>query len=168
MYLHIYYVAKEGMLPGESISTPRRSVFTFLAKFGQNCIFVAARTLQLASQMPYKEGAWWFIIYITMHSICSGATIVEDRVWITLGQFWRFWSFLTKLNIYIFLIIWIRKMIPTLDNDNITYIQPFQTRNVSRTMLVHRLYRNFDGLAEKHVFYTFFRQIHHLTNTSLK
>ena len=29
MYLYIYYVAKEGMLAGESIYTARRSVFTF-------------------------------------------------------------------------------------------------------------------------------------------
>ena len=29
MYLDIYYVAKEEMLAGESIYTPRRSVFTF-------------------------------------------------------------------------------------------------------------------------------------------
>jgi hypothetical protein len=27
---------------------------------------------------------------------------------------------------------------------------------MSRTILVHQIYRNFDGLAEKHVFYTYF------------
>ena len=44
MYLYVYYMAKEGMIVGPSIYTPRRTVFTFL---GQNCIFVATHTLQL-------------------------------------------------------------------------------------------------------------------------
>ncbi len=81
-----------------------------------------------------------------------------ESLQINFDDFGRFWQ---KSNIYIFLIIWIRKMIPTLDHDNITYIWPYQTRNVSRTMLVHQIYRNFDGLAEKHIFCTFSRKIHH-------
>ena len=87
-------------------------------------------------------------------------SIVEDGFWITfiLDDFGDICHLRQILNIYIILIISRRKMIPALDHDRITYRWRFQTMYMRKTILVHRLYRHFDGLYEKsrilHIFAT--------------
>ncbi len=81
--LHIYTWPKQVQLTVNRF-IPRDGVFLrFLAKFGQNCIFVVSHTNMLVGQMSCNEGSSWFIAYIRMHSIGSSVTILEDRVWIT-------------------------------------------------------------------------------------